>query len=154
MYDFADAGKTNPIKPNFKRAQILLPPQVATGDLVRVHVIFVGKNPLLLLTGLQGWFLGTVDSRFRGNDSGVVGVINGETIANGPKNLPTILTGTHLVKILYIVIGSLWRMDYNHHSGKRRRAGLAPLEICTKTTPVAAGELLLTRRVRKGVTAV
>jgi len=34
------------------------------------------------------------DLRFRGNDSGVVGVINGETIANGPKNLPTILTGT------------------------------------------------------------
>jgi len=76
---------TNPIKPNFKRAQILLPPQVATGD---------------------------------------------------------------LVKILYIVIGSLWRMDYNHHRP------LAPLEICTKTTPVAAGELLLTGRVRKGVTAV
>ena len=59
-----------------------------------MHVIFVDKNPLLLLTGLHGWFLGTVDSRFRGNDSGVVGVINGETIANGPKNLPTILTGT------------------------------------------------------------
>ena len=61
-----------------------------------VHVIFVGKNPILLLAGLRGWFLGTVDSRFRGNDSGVVGVINGETIANGPKNLPTILTGPRL----------------------------------------------------------
>jgi len=59
-----------------------------------VHVIFVGKNPLLLFAGLRGWFLGTVDSRFRGNDSGVVGVINGETIANSPKDLPTILTGT------------------------------------------------------------
>ena len=71
----------------------------------RVHVIFVGKNPLLLLTGLHGWFLGTVDSRFRGNDSGVVGVINGETIANGPKNLPTILTGTrHEPVILFSLL--------------------------------------------------
>ena len=60
-----------------------------------MHVIFVGKNPILLLAGLRRWFLGTVDSRFRGNDSGVVGVIKGETIANGSKNLPTILTGTH-----------------------------------------------------------
>jgi len=46
----------------------------------RVHVIFVGKNLLLLAAGLRGWFLGTVDSRFRGNDSGDVGAFPDKSI--------------------------------------------------------------------------
>ena len=35
--------------------------------------------------------------------------------------LPPQVATEDLVKILYIVIGSLWRMDYNHHRPQVRK---------------------------------
>ena len=52
---------------------------------------------------------------FRGNDSGVVGVIKGETIANGSKNLPTILRCTYSGQKGYFTFGYGAAMCYNKH---------------------------------------